>query len=100
MDTTNMDIGNLKQYYDSLSDAEKAIRIIVFSQILNGHQPTICELASESGMDELEVQRCMDTLCQYGTMTLDSNNNISACHGLSLTTTKHRLNINGQKLFT
>ena len=100
MDTVNMDIGNLKQHFDSLSDDEKAIRILTFSHILNGSQPTITELASESGLDELKVQRCIAILCQHGTMTLDSNNNISGCHGLSLTTTRHRLNINGQQLFT
>ena len=95
-----LDIGNLKQHYEILTPEEKTIRIMTFRRILEGYRPNINELSIKIGLSEIEVQKCVESLKNIGTLVLDEEGNIVGSHGLSLVPTKHHLSISGNHLFT
>jgi alkylmercury lyase len=94
------DIGGLGQYLNKLSPEEKAIRLAAFQRILDGKRSSIEELALQTGLTSGQVRKIIIDLAQQGMIVTDERGLVVGSHGLSLTTTGHRLYINGQHLFT
>jgi len=91
---------SLDEGLNNLSLEQKMIRNRAFYSILEARPITSNRLHEITGMPFEQVETIIDDLAHRGMIEIDRERGVVGSHGLSLIETGHRLNINGQNLFT
>lgn len=91
---------SLGEVLNELSLEQKMISVKAFYSILEARPITSNRLHEITGMSIEQVETIIDDLAYRGMIELGGERGVVGSHGLSLLETEHRLNINGQNLFS